>query len=302
MIIKYNQYIKESLLNKLQGPTEEELLNENPDLFLKISIEDDNVEGVKKALDYGADPLSNNCYLFVLCDNEEIKTLLFEYTNLPKSIDDFIKILFKNVKLNNPYNVDTERYSNEYGVLFYITDKYMELSSEIYYIFYNVYSKSKAEIHKLFIDYFNLDNKTLHVMNFSSFKLNKMLFDNKQLKESLLNKLQGLNEQEVWDNIGKPFIGLDKPPKTAEELFDYIVDNCEITEEPFFHRIRFNNRAVTLFIPTQEVLYVYDKILTILDAFYNITYKKDIINLVKPYHMKLFGVFGDDVLITPLED
>lgn len=301
-MIKNFKLYKESLLNKLQGPTEEEILNENPDLFLKISIEDDNVEGVKKALNHGANPFYNYCYLFNLCGNEEIKKLLFEYSNLPKSVDDFIKILFKNVKLNNPYNVDTERYSNEYGVLFYITDKYMELSSEIYYIFYNVYSKSKAEIHKLFIDYFNLDNKTLHVMNFSSFKLNKMLFDNKQLKESLLNKLQGLNEQEVWDNIGKPFIGLDKPPKTAEELFDYIVDNCETSEDPYFNIIRFNNRAVTMFIPTQEVLYVYDKILIILDAFYNIAYKKDIIYLIKPYHIRLFGKFGDNVIMTTLED
>ena len=125
---------------------------------------------------------------------------------------------------------------------------------------------------------------------------------NEYIKESLLDKLEGLDKQEVWDNIGKPFIGLDTPPETAQDLFDYIVDNCETSEEPYFNRIRFNNRAVTMFIPTQEVLYVYDKILTILDAFYNIAYKKDIIYLIKPYHIRLFGKFSDNVIITTLED
>lgn len=57
MIKKYNQYIKESLLDKLSGPSEEEVINtfkDNPDKLLKVSLNTDFLKGINIALENGA--------------------------------------------------------------------------------------------------------------------------------------------------------------------------------------------------------------------------------------------------------
>ena len=55
MIKKYKQYIKESLLNKLEGPTEEEIFNSvkdlNPDEMLLKACKSDLINLAKYAIE-----------------------------------------------------------------------------------------------------------------------------------------------------------------------------------------------------------------------------------------------------------
>lgn len=182
MIKKYNDYIKESLLDKLKGPTDEEILENDPNLFLTLSLENNDINGVVKAFDYGAD-ISYNNYEFFAYKNSvdnEIIDLLFEYSNLPKTIDEFNNILFNNIKPNNSYFNDiTVRYKNDYGVLFYYENYNIEISSEFFYIYKRVYSLEKNDIKKIISEYFDIVCNYLIISNFTSFKLNKLLFDNK---------------------------------------------------------------------------------------------------------------------------
>lgn len=207
MIKKYKEYIKEyikeSLLDKLKGPPIEEVVNNNPDELLKIGIVENNIEYVKLALENNANPFVNNYHLFLYDgkDKEIIIDLLFKYSKLPKSVDEFVKILFNNIEPENDDN-GVVKYKNKYGVLFSLNN-YLELEAQIYYLFRNIYGKTTKQILSLFITHFNLNEfKTINILLLSSFKLQKLLYDNSNgLNESLLDKLKGPTEEEFLNSI-----------------------------------------------------------------------------------------------------
>ena len=65
MIKNYKQHVKESLLDKLKGPTEEDIWNLikncDPDSMLVKSCEIGYLQGVKKSLEIGADMVKLHC-------------------------------------------------------------------------------------------------------------------------------------------------------------------------------------------------------------------------------------------------
>lgn len=63
MIKKFKEYIKESLLDKLEGPTIDDALNNNPTKVLQYAINSNNDELIKKSIEYGADINFNDGYL-----------------------------------------------------------------------------------------------------------------------------------------------------------------------------------------------------------------------------------------------
>ena len=83
MIYNYTNFLysslSEGLLNKMLGPTEEEVIASGVDNFMKEMISSRNKEGVKKALELGADiNIRGNIYLFTVCGsyNFDIELLI----------------------------------------------------------------------------------------------------------------------------------------------------------------------------------------------------------------------------------
>ena len=228
MIKKYNEYIKESLLNSLEGPSQQEIIENfknNPDKLLKYSIDNEYLEGVELALENGANPNVDNYSLFLYNrkDKEKIIDLLFEYSNIPRTENVLTKILFNNIEPVYSISDGVLQYKNEYGVLFYFTvfgsDNYLEIPYNVYYLFFNVYNKSKQEIYTLFENHFNLPNFNIHISMSSSFKIEKLLYDNlKGLNESLLNHLDGPSKEEVSKNLKEKFNKDDNVPFYLNEL------------------------------------------------------------------------------------
>lgn len=58
-------FISESLLDKLKGPTEEEILKNGVDAYMKVMMSEKKLEGIKKALELGANVnIPGNIYLY----------------------------------------------------------------------------------------------------------------------------------------------------------------------------------------------------------------------------------------------
>lgn len=251
MLKKYNEYINESLLNRLEGPTQQEIIENfknNPDKLLRYSIDNEYLEGVELALENGANPNVDNYSLFLYNrkDKEKIIDLLFEYSNIPRSENDLTKILFNNIEPEYSNSDGVVKYKNEYGVLFYFTvfgsDNYLEIPNNVYYLFFNVYNKSKQEIHTLFEHHFNLPNFNIHISISSSFKIEKLLYDNlKGLNESLLNHLNGPNEDDVFNHF-KNSGNYDKLMRYSIETFfikgiKYVIDEIGINPNKYSFEI-----------------------------------------------------------------
>ena len=82
MIKKYNEYINESLLNSLEGPSEEEFLNiiknMKPQDMLHKSIESDYLNGIEEAFKNGADiHIQNESPLRSACEDGSYKAVKF---------------------------------------------------------------------------------------------------------------------------------------------------------------------------------------------------------------------------------
>lgn len=98
MIKKYNLF-KESLLDKLKGPTEEDIWNliknYDPDSMLVKSCEIGYLQGVKKSLEMGADiNYDNSLSLYLAVENNHInivKYLIENGVNLEGDNNDIIK-------------------------------------------------------------------------------------------------------------------------------------------------------------------------------------------------------------------
>lgn len=280
MIKKYKLF-KESLLDHLKGPTEEEIIKnfeDNPDKFLEYSINNEYLRGVKIALDNGADPCVDNYRLFLYKGKhkEEIIELLFEYSNIPKSENNIIKLIFNNIEQEYSNTDVAVRYKNKYGVLFYFIvfgDKYiMEIPSNVYYLFFHVYNKSKQEIIDLLSDEFNLPDFAMHVTTEtpSSFKIKKTLYDYTiGLNESLLDHLKGPLKGDVVKGLDDDFrrnkIGLnsyiykckendiepnkklvfdyleiDKSINNMDEYFDYLLSSLEMSTKEINDKVKDN--------------------------------------------------------------
>lgn len=126
---------------------------------------------------------------------------------------------------------------------------------------------------------------------------------NQYIKESLLDKLKGPSKEEVWDSIGKDFFGLEKAPTTVDEFLDYIINNGEVSDEHGIYRIKFNNIVMFVVMKQMKSLYIYYKLYSVLDSFYDIETSIQMIDLVKNKLRSIFGEF--DILpghVMSLED
>jgi len=122
--------------------------------------------------------------------------------------------------------------------------------------------------------------------------------------ESIKSLLVGPPEEEVWKNIGSEFIGLNTPPDTVDEFLDYIFENGHKMNKEIINLYRwvFNNRSVFTLLQNMDTLYIYDKVLKILNSFYNITTKDEFIQLLQKRLEKHFGKFTKPKFVLMLED
>ena len=173
MITKYNQYIKEGLLNNISGPSEEEFFDSlkkyNPEEMLKTSIENNFKRGIEYALDNGAnfDELLPHYklqayLLFEYTDLEIIKEIGLEniLNRFPKTPEEYIDKVLSDIA---PYPKDDTLvgdsvYWGKGGLKLLKVNRYVFVSYEyIWMILSYIYSLSDDEITKLIIDY--LHNK-----------------------------------------------------------------------------------------------------------------------------------------------
>ena len=176
MIIKFSDYIKESLLDKLEGPSEEEVFG---------------VYGDK-----------------------------YEFN----SIEEFIVYLFDNVKTERIQ--DLSGYFN--GVVNGIVIFILDINRYDLYISYNIFNICLNYFKNLstFNDNYYVEEEIKNtiknkILNYSFYNI-KFLGKYEHLFESLLDKLEGPDELEVWKNFG-----FDRT-FTPEEYFHYLTDGIEV--------------------------------------------------------------------------
>lgn len=164
MIKKYNQYIKESLLNNLEGPTKEEIINHFKKLWVggKLNIFD----YYKKSLEYnfnGPDKKDVEDFLYDLYINKKIK--LEEYYTLSRDYN-----------LNGPskdymwkqYGFDKQYDPEEYFV--HLTEGMEQISPNgLYY----EWIKNGKKIFEQFLN----PEKIIFMDYNNTFKIYEILFD-----------------------------------------------------------------------------------------------------------------------------
>jgi hypothetical protein len=116
MIKKYHQYIKESLLDKISGPTEEEIINNlekmSPNDAMVYSLENNLIDEFEKALSRGADitkiffigykGYSYNVNSLTCCavmDNEKFFDYILKKYGKFFDLEQIIKVLMLDFKL-----------------------------------------------------------------------------------------------------------------------------------------------------------------------------------------------------------
>jgi len=234
MIKKYNQYLKEGVLQSLKGPSELKALKTNPTSVLEQSFFSNDIEMFRKALEYGADTektyngnkfkdktlvcfaIRNKCFEYVklLVDfganikNETFLQLLGEYGDL-----DTIKHILDKVILTY------EQYS--------LIIRFTMLRSE------NKERQRERERIVILINKYILDNVTKDVSKpWRPYKgvhgqsnkwVDKWYEENKDsLDEGLLDKMVGPTRKEIFDNFPNSIkISFIKSANTAINSNDY---------------------------------------------------------------------------------
>ena len=204
MIKKYKQF-NEGVLQHLSGPSEDEVLKENPNAYLEYAVETNSIEKINKALEHGADLLNDECYIFTLELSDELLKFFKEKINLPETVDEFIEKLFSNLKQRKTESGKETEFYNDYGVV-YILNKagntLIRMSNTLFYVFINIYILvSRKRIAEHIKKYVN-DNLEI-VINSSDviFDLKGYLNDKNYLNESILDKLKGPSKEDVWDML-----------------------------------------------------------------------------------------------------
>ena len=95
MIKSFNEYIKESLLNKLTGPTIEEILVNNPNVAFEISVKTNDEELLKKSFENGADVNKSDLFVDLIHYNNFtwVKKIVELGVNYKKNTRSFIEAI-----------------------------------------------------------------------------------------------------------------------------------------------------------------------------------------------------------------
>lgn len=149
MIKKYNEYINESLLDKLSGPSEDELLDKyknNPIELLKKSIKNKSVEGIELALNMGANETEiiapDRCDMYaILGDKKELLKLLNTM---------YDSAYLKNQLVDNLI---------KYKLIEELIDEINEDETLLAFAIKTTYVRNKEEIREILFDLFKLDKK-----------------------------------------------------------------------------------------------------------------------------------------------
>ena len=253
LVLKTYKIFKEGLLNKLEGPSDEEVWNNlkklSPNNIFAKSCENGFFYGVKKSMEMGADIFShfeyendwnddysgleyliknNNLDIFkYIFDIYEIKDYQQDELNSTLAIAVYYgNIVAANILLDNGAKTN----SDEYSMLDIAVDKNVNNS---HYNVIELLLKYGADIHsnnnyaikkakqKGYTEIIDLFNK----------------YDNK-IKESLLNKLEGPSDDEFWDFIKNLPINEILKKSIKAESIKYILyaleEGASIKELSFF--------------------------------------------------------------------
>ena len=204
MIKQFNQY-NESLLNKLEGPSEKDALKENPTKVLLHAYDIDDLNLFRLALENGANTekkysskqISNATLLHYATyeGKEEIVKLLIEYGAFIEK-NTYIGLLAEYGSIDlikyvlDRINLTYEQYKTMTRAAFYVDDKKKEQLGDLinHYIRKNV----TKDVSKPWKPYVGVHNQPID-------RFTKNYLDN--VDESLLNKLEGPSEKDFADYL-----------------------------------------------------------------------------------------------------
>jgi len=262
--LKHKDDIKESLLDKLQGPSKEEVIDnlntiESTKELLNVIIDNYLIEGVKLISERkdGIEFLSLYLYKAVDTNNIELVKEFLKYGAYIND-DEMGCALFQALQLKNQ---DILILLLENGADVNIWGSTL-LSNEIHHgrignsellIKYgaDINQISEAEMLKLSEEKYHKQIKEL----FSKYKTN----------EGILNHLKGPSEDDVWNNLG-----YDRTFDTAEEFLDYMVKNLKKVEVGYITRWLFNNEKTFLHYEDTGIFYYNEKIFDVLRKMFDL--------------------------------
>ena len=190
-IITYNQFINESIKDLMKGKSDEEILKKLGDLnleeLLKKSLQNGYLNGVKLALEKGANPSDK--------DNEAIRFASEE------GHTEIVELLLQDKRVN-PSDKDNEaiRYASENGyteiVELLLQDKRIDPSDDDNYAIKNASYNGFTEIVRLLLQDKRVRNKL------SDREIEKYENQKRGLKESVRDLMKPKSEEEISKKIG----------------------------------------------------------------------------------------------------
>lgn len=204
MIKKFNQY-NESLLDKLEGPSERDALKENPTKVLLHAYDNNDLDLFRLALEHGANiekkysskKFNNATLLYYVTyeGKEEMVKLLIEYgANIEK--DTYVGLLAEYGSIDlikyvlDRISLTYEQYKKILSSLFYVDDKKKEQLVDL--INHYIYKNVTKDVSKPWKPYIGVHDKPIN-------RFVKDYLDN--MDESLLTKLEGPSEKELSDYL-----------------------------------------------------------------------------------------------------
>jgi len=105
MIKKFNQFLNENILDKMSGPTKEEILKTHPEKLLKIAVQDNDFELVKLSIDGGANVHYDDEYsLLKASENNNIEMIKYLIEHGANVNADFNRV-FRDACDNNEFEL-----------------------------------------------------------------------------------------------------------------------------------------------------------------------------------------------------
>ena len=206
-MIKNYKLFKESLLNKLEGPNEEEIWNNikemKPEQMIYKSIQSGLIKGVKLAIKQQPDLLNHKFVLneIVESDNTEMLKTYLKYGGIISDKDNYLLRL----ALSN----------RNYEMCKIIIDNLSEETIIPDLTLIKLAGYGNHDIIKYFVDKFPVGAKLLlknvdhSIENFGishPYKTKEYLQSKISTNESLLNKLEGPSEEEIKNNLKDKFL------------------------------------------------------------------------------------------------
>ena len=168
MISKFNQY-NESVLNKLEGPVEKDVLKTNPTEVLIYAYNNDNLELFRLALEHGAD--INKKY-----SNKDLKYYTLLWFSIKANKNDYSKLLIDFGASVDKIALFLGRYGS-YDIIKYILEKFKFTYEEYRDVLLNCKINNKLFV----VGNLIAERSTLHFLDVDGILCLKRSFCNKEI-------------------------------------------------------------------------------------------------------------------------